>query len=57
MFIPGAKFEEHCSNSSRDTGILDLVFYCFIVLKQFMTSYLLSFAQYKRQMKIIEKGK
>ena len=26
MYIPGAKFEEHCSNISGD--ILDSVFYC-----------------------------
>ena len=26
MYISGAKFEEHCSNISRD--ILDSVFYC-----------------------------
>ena len=26
MYIPGAKFEEHCSNISED--ILDSVFYC-----------------------------
>jgi len=28
MHIFGAKFEGHCSNISRDTCILDLVFYC-----------------------------
>ena len=27
MYVPGAKFEEHCSNISGD--ILDCVLYCF----------------------------
>ena len=28
MHISGANFEEHCSNISRDTCILDSAFYC-----------------------------
>ena len=39
----GAKFEEYCSNISRD--ILDSVFYC--VSETIMTSLLSSIAKYK----------
>ena len=52
---PGAKFEEHCSNISRD--ILDLAVKCIILVKQFNddTAFLICLIQ-KRQYLYNEKS-
>ena len=44
MYSPGATFEEHCSNISGDTFLIDC---CTVLVEPPMTSSLSSFALYK----------